>query len=307
MYKVDLIFNNQEKLSYRSIDTEFTKWYFENCILKSYSSIEEGNSKIDMANTHYSFPYFADKINLINTLNGNIETLQGMGYTIPYTVDINTNQETLNRLHEYFHTSVENQVKLEYSKEVDQALLDLNYNIHKLESTLQQESSNKNYAVVTLKNFEASTVSLSTENKKHFTLDFYKEAETFSNSKYKGYVNYSTVGKNLYHAYFNNDIQLIKDKLIRNKTNGDNMIHFDFSPQDQNKYVYNCTPDKIKEWLESHNIKNVEEVLTEENLNQFYPPILDMTEESVNKYTLKEIYRLFTEVKIKDIYINKED
>ena len=85
------------------------------------------------------------------------------------------------------------------------------------------------------------------------------------------------------------------------------MIHFDFSIGDQNKHIYNCTPDKIKEWLESHNIENIEDVLTEENLNQFYPPILEMIKEHEDTYTLEGIYKLFTEVGVKDIYINKED
>lgn len=307
MYKVDIIFNNLEKISYLSIDTQFTNWYFEKCIMKSYNAIEEGTSKVDSANTHYSFPYFADKTNLINTLNSNIRTLQGMGYTIPYNVGIDINQETLNRLHEYFHTSVESQVELNYSKEVDQALLELNYNIHKLESTLQKFSTKKNYTVLTLKKFEESTVLLSDDEKRYFSLDYYKEAEAHTKSKYKGYINYSTVGKNLYHAYFNNDIQLVKEGLIRNKTKGDNMIHFDFSIDNQNKYVYECTPEKLREWLETHNIENIQEVLTEDNLNQFYPPILEMIKEHEDKYTLEDIYKLFTEVGIKDIYINKED
>lgn len=301
MYKLDLIFNSGTRLKYESLNTEFATWYIETFVIPS---IGDGKDNVMLTHTHFSFPTLSTQEELENLLNQNIEVLKSYGIPINFLSD-NVTQEELNRLHEFFHTQVETSYKT-YSGDplLQKNIMELNYNIHKLEPLLREAKVlDKNYAIVPLNNFPESCIDLTSEQKKFFTYEFYLESLDLVTSKYLATVNYSTVGKNLFHAYMDNDIEVVKKNLIRSKMYGDNMLQYQFfdGPHVNRVAITRYERKFIEDWLEGYGINSTNWSLTDEDFNQFYPPILQMIEGEDSKFSVEDIHKLFTYDGIKSV------
>ena len=189
---------------------------------------------------------------------------------------------------------MENQVKDNKDVILNRLILNLNYNIHKLEPLLDL-SNTFNYSIVALKSNNVVSRVLSEEEKKYFTIDIHNEGVQLAKTSNLGYINYSTVGKHLLNCYCDDDIEIVKKGLIRNKTTGDNMLQFTYGQPKEHRIKNTSGLNKrnIEGWLKKHNFNNREEILSVENLNQVYPPVLEMTEECERRYTVDDIFRLY--------------
>lgn len=308
MYEVILKFNSGKSLKYKTLNNDLSQYWIENFLLPCIEAPKIYDSSVSIDSCHYSFPFFEEREELVSTLKENIKLIESYGITLPNVEESTFTQDKLNILHEFFHTEVENSYT-RYSKDLRLAkgIKDLNYNIHKLESAIGEKSSNKNYAVICLHYYTKFQQDLPKEILNKFNINYFKESISKCNSGNIGFINYSTIGKNIYHAYYNNDIDLIKKGLIRNKVFGENMIQYNFLSDLSMELVYaeKLSKDNIALWLKSHGIENIEEVLTEDTLNQFYPPIVQMRKESLDLYSLPEIYKLFKADGISDCEIKK--
>lgn len=308
MYKLEVIFYSGEKLVYNSLETELAQHWFKSYLLPAVYDNDLNTTNIIKEGTHYKFPHFEDKNQLISNLNNGISTLKEFGFTVPLEIKGDYSQPELNILHEYFHTEVENNINsYRESKILKDAITNLNYDIHKLEGTSSKTPDSLNYSVITVKNAKILPP-LKKEIKNQFNEETYYRTIEKVESGYLGLINYSTIGKNLLDAYVKDDIDLVKKNLIRSKITGDSQIKFNFSHSKFYPVVETreTTVRKITKWLTGHNIKNVDEYLTDEYLNEVYPPIMEMDKYSRNRFTLSDIYNLHSSDKVYRINIDKK-
>ena len=294
MYKVDLHFDNNEVLNYTSIPYEIANIWIKNFILPGTKSPYNFENNISKSETHFSFPLFNTREELIKQLTEGIEVLRSAGYEIPYDLSAQFDRELLNKLHEYFHTHVETKSEEEKNSFIHSEILNLNYNIHKLEPLLNVTNT-FNYSIVAMKELDDFKVTLSEGIKRFFSIETHNEGVSLAKTSNLGYISYATVGKNLLNCFCDNDIDIVSKGLIRNKTKGDNMIQFTYGQTKDHriKNISYLNKENISGWLSSREIINKDKILTQENLNQVYPPILEMTEECENRYSLQDIYGLY--------------
>lgn len=302
MYTVTLTFKNGNTINYESLDNEVAQWWFESTLLEAYSDSNTQISNIDLTNTQINFSEFTNIEEAVKKLTENIEVLKKAGYNIPYTVDTGIDQHALNRLHEFFHTSIENSIpagRKVIPIDVEQNIVQLNYNIHRLEAYLRN-SKVKSYAVVSPRGYPNFIKPLTEEIRNKFTENYYQKQMQNTRSGYLGFVNYSTIGKNLHHTYWDNDIDIVTKKLLRNKRDTDPQIMLGFPA--------NTVPiqKEIVTWLERNSV-DIQKTLTEEYFNQYYPPIMQMSLKDLKRLTNYDIYDLFANIKLQHIYIKKED
>lgn len=308
MYRLNIHFENNTILTYNSLPYSIADIWIETFIIPSIKTQEKVRSNINSALTHFSFPTLDSRDELTSKLGENIDTLRNAGYPIPYDFTSGFSREVLNKLHEYFHTHVESKVNSEKDQTVIDHVLQLNHNIHKLEPYMNDFTEYTNdYSVVAIKGTESISSELPKDVKKLFTIENYNYGIELTQSKNLGYINYTTIGKHLYNCFHDNDIDIVKKGLIRNKTKGDNFIKFTYNQSRLNMETTSSSIHKeyIEKWLESHGIENKEEILTEDNLNQIYPPILEMTKECESRYSIQDFYNLYKHSKPVNITITK--
>lgn len=312
MFKVDLSFSTGEVLSYTSLPYEFAEQYIEEFIYPLCKPDREVKNNILLEHSHHNFPTYENREEIENLLIKNITTLQKNGYDLPYNGEELFNRDTLNTLHEYFHTEVENTLhnsewKKVISTEVYQAIMELNYNIHKLEPILIGEEETNYWVVVPKDNLKIQRELTPTE-KLNFSFEAMSKAMSLAKSNNLGFIDYTTIGKNLHNCWFDGDIEIVKKGLIRNKTTSSPFIQYFFGlnideylqlrERISNKY-------EIRQWLLSNSIQNIESILSTENINQFYPPILEMTEETERLYSTAKIHKLAKSLTLTECTVTK--
>lgn len=180
---------------------------------------------------------------------------------LPVALDSNLNK-LLNLLHEDFEANM-NDLQLKYSRlskipnycdvylHLSEVLNTINNTIHEIEGTF-----NNYYNLKKNKYYEGfySTCLMDergwTGPKIEFTAKDYNE---FTLEQFFGQlsIGYNTTGKNLIHAYWTNDLKVVKEcKLTPQTSCTSNVLLYFKSNDSTNKEVY----DKFAEWYDRHNI-----------------------------------------------------
>jgi len=124
------------------------------------------------------------------------------GFNIPVHWFENVTRESLNQLHLEFHELAERSPN-------DSDVNQLNYIVHNAESCLSNIKWGKKFSnLITNFNVFANTPLLPED---------YLEFDTYSIEPGMLILGYDTIGKSLYHCYTDNDIDLIKQQMIRPK------------------------------------------------------------------------------------------
>jgi hypothetical protein len=126
------------------------------------------------------------------------------GFDIPPEWFNNVNRESLNRLHLKFHELAENIAN-------DPAINQLNYIVHNAESCLLNIHWKQKFSNLIL--------NLNVFAQEPLTADDYLEFTEYSVAPGTLMLSYDTIGKNLYHCYKDNDIDLIRGGMVRPKLN----------------------------------------------------------------------------------------
>lgn len=134
-------------------------------------------------------------------------------------IDANISQQELNRLHEAFHAFIERPQK-NFSdlkeKETEDLCHQLNHLIHLAEgAAYNRQAKNPSLTIIATP-------------KKHMHMD-YEEQDFFASqvTRLAGwiYVGYATPGKSLYQCYLDNDLSVVKNKMVRQSQGLSNELH----------------------------------------------------------------------------------
>lgn len=156
------------------------------------------------------------------------------GFDIPSAWFLNINRESLNQLHLQFHELAE---RISNDSEINQ----LNYIVHNAESCL----SNMQYK----QKFSNLIVNLNVFAQEPLTQEDYLEFTEYSIAPGTLLLGYDTIGKNLYHCYQDNDIDLIGAGMVRPKLNLTSAVscYIAGSPN-------STEPARYYKWCEDNNI-----------------------------------------------------
>lgn len=200
---LSVVFENQDES--KTFEWEITKdplaqkWLdiLRNCP----RATEDYNSDYDWWSVGHTEEHF-------NTIKERMKTVSSKlnaenGFEIPLEWYENLNRENLNRLHKKFHEIAEN---------LSMPNLDvnmLNYTVHVAESCLTNISNQTRtgYFVYFYNTF--ANIPLTEEDYQSFNCYNVKPGQLV--------LSYSTIGKNLYHCYVDNDMTIIKSRMVRPK------------------------------------------------------------------------------------------
>ena len=181
--------------------------------------------------TQLSFPSIIDEIEISKKIKSIVYSLNDLGANLPvWEVTETIDQSKLNRLHEAFHKfedrvsgRVDKSKFIQRTNEVLNLFQSLNRNIHILEGFLNDKKTHlspnnsgkhatHSYCVVQAtgkKNICNKTI-----------IDDHIREKYFLNSRASNYnipclyLGYATIGKNLNHCYYDNDTDIVKQKLL---------------------------------------------------------------------------------------------
>lgn len=209
--------------------------------------------------------------------------------SIPALEDLD--QETFNRVHEEFHVIDE---KFSYDEEQNnldlvETLTKINILVHSYEDYLHNAPGNDYIVLDFLSNPpkfpHPSQTPLDSRYRKFF---IHSEPTTVATLS----CGYNTVGKNLAHAMWNNDISLVKNNLIRPQVSISNQTVWN-----------NCKrsvigwKDQLKEFVVENNLQA--NVGYEDNMHVYtIQPVYAELDTSINNPSDDEWRRLFTKIKI---------
>jgi len=161
-------------------------------------------------------------------------------------------EETFNRIHEQFHTIDEQFDDDDEDPEFVKTLGDLNNIIHVYEHVFAKNSKSSDYMVVDFKSQPSDNLhvpSFTPVDSRHRELFLYSNRHEHETVSLR--VGYNTVGKNMYHAVANNDVELIKKGLIRPQVGISNQTVIDInlrkpvSAKSQNEFWFNFLKDFV--------------------------------------------------------------
>ena len=161
-------------------------------------------------------------------------------------------EKTFNRMHEQFHTIDEQFDDNDEDPEFVKTLGDLNNIIHVYEHVFAENPNSSDYMVIDFESqpsdylYVPAFTPVDSRYRELFLHRNRHEHETVSLR-----VGYNTVGKNMYHAVANNDVELIKKGLIRPQVGISNQTVIDInlrkpdSAKSQNEFWFNFLKDFV--------------------------------------------------------------
>jgi len=161
-------------------------------------------------------------------------------------------EKTFNRVHEQFHTIDEQFNDDDEDPEFVKTLGDLNNVIHTYEHVFAENPNSSDYMVIDFQSLPSDYLYVPS-----FTPVDSRYRELFLHSNRHEHetvtlrVGYNTVGKNMYHAVVNNDVELIKKGLIRPQVCISNQTVIDINlmksdpAESQNEFWFNILKDFV--------------------------------------------------------------
>lgn len=156
------------------------------------------------------------------------------GFDIPPEWFNNVNRESLNQLHLKFHELAERIAN-------DPAINQLNYIVHNAESCLLNIHWKQKFSNLIL--------NLNVFAQEPLTADDYLEFTEYSVAPGTLMLSYDTIGKNLYHCYKDNDIDLIGSGMVRPKLNLTSAISCYIGGS-----IDNREPSRYHKWCDDNDI-----------------------------------------------------
>jgi hypothetical protein len=201
-------------------------------------------------------------------------------------------EETFNRVHEQFHTIDEQFNDDDVDPEFVKTLGDLNNIIHVYEHVFSKNSNSSDYMVVDFKSqpsdylYVPAFTPVDSRYRELFLHPNRHEHETLSLR-----VGYNTVGKNMYHAVANNDVELIKKGLIRPQVGISNQTVIDVirnkvdDPADiQNQGWF----DKLEKFIVDNNLQSYigyKDIMHTHTIQPTYATLIDNENNSSLNWT----------------------
>jgi hypothetical protein len=175
---------------------------------------------------HGTFPGFDDKHLLNSKILENVKIAQQMVPELQWPTDVDDiTRDGLNVLHEHFHEIEEktfrgllNNNLTEEQHCIKRAFMDINHHIHEIETILLWESlpeekkqNRRAYRVMNFGRYDLDLREPVTPELREFWRSTY-----FPNQKpVQLILGYATIGKNMYHCTYDNDVQVVKDDMVR--------------------------------------------------------------------------------------------
>lgn len=160
------------------------------------------HSEFDWWMAGYTQEHFAKIVNSMAFICARLNAEKG--FDIPAEWFENVDRDTLNRLHLKFHELAENIPN-------DPAINQLNYIVHNAESCLLNIKWNQKFSNLIL--------NLNIFAREPLAQEDYVEFTEYSVAPGTLILSYDTIGKNLYHCYKDNDLDLISAGMVRPKLN----------------------------------------------------------------------------------------
>jgi len=286
-YQIFFSDNIQEELiEYKIIDSPVSRIWLE-CV--NYH-LQSGNCTIYKNQSIKNVPNQKKIIELWNSIFTTIDNLNSIAKKKVIDIDkskIKNNNSLLNYLHTRFHEIHDN-----LSDDCMQNYLeDLNKNIHIL-----QDSQNSQFIYATF---------FLTSNKPQIKynisdLNLYKYFN-YENIEFGDLVlGYGTVGKNLYDSYKNNDIEVVKNGLIRPQKTIDSEVVLNFFNYDINSISsISSKISNLTKWVNHNNLQEFIDI----NLAQHRIVRQPLLGRLIGNYTFNDINEIFSLGKISRVNI----
>ena len=205
MPKIFLVSNSGKKASFTFVDNIVGETMF-NLIKKREKNIRP---------SHGSFNMFADPSAIEVKLKKIVKEASALGVDMPDIPDT-LDRDSLNRIHEAFHIveevymsdDTDHQKLSEDIKVIRKLLKEVNFLVHELENALFAPKQAAFTVFYIGEHNVSDRVILNSELRKMFI-------HTSMPNRVTLHVGYATIGKNLLHAAYDNDVELVKNGNIR--------------------------------------------------------------------------------------------
>jgi len=205
MPKISLVSNSGKKASFTFVDNIVGETMF-NLIKKREKNIRP---------SHGSFNMFADAKSIEVKLKKLVKEVSALNVTMPDIPDT-LDRDSLNRIHEAFHIveevymsdDTDHQKLSEDIKVIRRLLKEVNFLVHELENALFGRKQAAFTVFYIGEHNISDRVVLNSELRKMFV-------STSMPNRVTLHVGYATIGKNLLHAVYDNDVELVKNGNIR--------------------------------------------------------------------------------------------
>tara|TARA_B110000908_G_scaffold42637_1_gene51856 strand:+ start:1297 stop:2211 length:915 start_codon:yes stop_codon:yes gene_type:complete len=258
MPKISLVSNLGKKASFTFVDNIVGKTMF-NLIKKREKNIRP---------SHGSFNMFADADAIEVKLKKIVKEVSALNVTMPEIPDT-LDRDTLNRIHESFHIAEEvymlddtNHQKLSEDINVIRRLLkEVNFLVHELENALFKTKKAAFTVFYIGEHNISDRVVLNSELRKMFV-------STSMPNRVTLHVGYATIGKNLLHAAYDNDVELVKNGNIRPQLSLSTETIWQWNPINLVKTTQ-AAKDKHDERMRSKWTNEVREFVVNNNLQDY--------------------------------------
>lgn len=223
--------NENKILQWSIMDTNIaTRW--AKLVKSTPRHNDNYHSDFDWWMAGYTQEHFDKIVNSMATICARLNAEKN--FNIPPEWFENVNRESLNQLHLKFHELAET---IPNDPEINQ----LNYIVHNAESCLLNMQCNQKFSnlILNLNVFAQETL----------TESDYLEFDAYSVTPGSLLLSYDTIGKNLYHCYRDNDIDLIRTGMVRPKLNLTSAISCYISGS-----IDNREPARYYNWCQDNDI-----------------------------------------------------
>ena len=160
------------------------------------------------------FPKYRDITVCNNNIVDNVKQINMYGFDLDWPTDVNLiTQEDLNKLHQQFHAKEELN-KDSLPENAHNILRLINQYVHQLEQIMWSENNEAtNYAVLDFGSLETELDiqrPISNKEKEWFQEKYYEQQNGTCLL-----LGYSTLGKNLGHCVWTNDVDVVKENMVR--------------------------------------------------------------------------------------------
>ena len=208
MKQISFNFTNTEIL-FDLVDAPVANAWWQQMQLKQ--SMEELVPRISM---EPDFPRFRDITECNTNILHNVKQMEQYDFYLDWPEDIDTvTQEKLNTLHQQFHAK-EEQYKDELPQSAHDTIQQINQYVHQMEQIMWSKTADAvNYAVLDFGTQETELKMLRDIELEERT--WFQEAYYEQQNSVALLLGYATLGKHLGHCVWTNDVQVVKDRMLR--------------------------------------------------------------------------------------------
>lgn len=192
---------------------------------------------------------FLDYIEKIKNLVDLIDSI-GEHYVGSEHITENISRDELNRIHEEFHRYIEKVKSISDKTDTIQQTEELCHQLNDLVHLTEIAKKNQ-----TEQQPDKRIIATSLP---HMQVDYEEEDyDSYVSSMCEGwiYVGYATPGKSLFHCFSDNDVQVVKDQLVRQSQGLSNELHIELSGKDKVDLNFEKEiKDKFYSWCEEHQV-----------------------------------------------------